>query len=99
MPASELIHECAGVQQLQRLHPGGLEDDWSDKMAAQDHFSSNQQATFEHYIQVCLRHRLQSAILLTLASSLNQGDSNQLLSSCMSGCNLPSGRCDRSTPF
>ena len=42
----------AAVQQLQRLHPGGLEDDWSDKMAARDFFSGNQQATFEHYIQV-----------------------------------------------
>ena len=42
------------MQALQRLHPGGLEDDWADKMAAQEYFSSNQQATFEHYIQVRL---------------------------------------------
>lgn len=39
---------------LARLHPLGLTEDWSDKLAQQAFSSSNQKVTHEHYAQVVL---------------------------------------------
>ena len=37
---------------LAKLHPGGLTDDWADKLVGQAFTSANQKVTHEHYSQV-----------------------------------------------
>ncbi len=37
---------------LAKLHPGGLTDDWADKLVDQSFTSTNQKVTHEHYSQV-----------------------------------------------
>ena len=37
---------------LAKLHPGGLTDDWADKLTEEGFTSSNQRVTHEHFSQV-----------------------------------------------
>ncbi len=39
------------LKALQRLHPGGLSQDWADKLAGQAFVSQSEAATHEHYMQ------------------------------------------------
>lgn len=39
---------------LAKLHPGGLTDDWADKLTEESFTSSNQKVTHEHFSQVVL---------------------------------------------
>lgn len=39
---------------LEKYHPLGLTENWSDKLASTDFYSPNQLATFEHHMQVVL---------------------------------------------
>lgn len=41
-------------QQLAKLHPLGLSDDWADKLRGQSFISPSAGATYEHYMQVVL---------------------------------------------
>ncbi len=51
---------------LAKLHPGGLTDDWADKLVGEAFTSANQKVTHEHYSQVC--HLLLLLLLLLLFS-------------------------------
>ena len=51
-PWQQLLTSKHGpAQALEKYHPLGLTENWSDKLASTDFYSPNQLATFEHHMQ------------------------------------------------
>ena len=84
---------------LAKLHPGGLTDDWADKLVGQAFTSSNQKVTHEHYSQVChsagpsplvpytswVKNRAVCPMLLSESNVLRQTASRFAKTSCHGG--------------
>ena len=60
-----LTSKYVPAQALEKYHPLGLTENWSDKLASTDFYSPNQLATFEHHMQAsaCSYFHLHAAVL------------------------------------